>query len=215
MLTNFLKKFFHYFGIEIKRVGKKPRYIQKMFDKAKEVEGDVVECGVGKMSTFRILADILQNSKSDKKLWGFDSFEGFPEPSIEDVSPRGVYKGEWKHLEAEDAAKFLVVLGFKKRWVDSHIIIVKGFFKDTLPQSKISKISFLHLDVDLYESYKICLKHLFPKVSEGGVVLFDEYEGPKEEFKFPGAKKAIDEYFKNTKYKPIKDKSSGKYFLVK
>lgn len=65
--------------------------------------------------------------------------------------------------------------------------------------------------MDLYQSYKTCLEHLFPKVVSGGIVLFDEYDTPN----WPGAKKAIDEYFKGTSYRPQKDAESGKYFLIK
>jgi len=186
-----------------------------MFEQTAKLDGDIIECGIGKMGTFQILAELLLEEDSAKKLWGFDSFEGFPKPTSEDLSVRNPQKGEWKNINAEDVAKFLLILGFKKRWIDSHIKIIKGFFQDTLPNNNISKISFLHLDVDLYDSYKICLQYLFPKVVEGGVILFDEYANKKENLKFPGAKKAIDEYFQGTKYNLQRDKSTGKYFLIK
>lgn len=211
-----IKKILYYFGFDIRRIRKR-LHIQKVFGKISELEGDIVECGVGQMGTFQIIASLLQLQKenSERKLWGFDSFEGFPEPSAEDISPRNPQKGELKYIEAEDVAKFLLILGFKKAWVDSNIKIVKGFFQDTLPNNNISKIAFLHLDVDLYDSYKTCLRYLFPKVVEGGVVLFDEYANADENHKFPGAKKAIDEYFSGTKYKLSRDRLTGKYFLIK
>lgn len=214
-LRKSIKNFFYRLGFKVSRPGKRYFYMQKMFNRVANLDGDIVECGVGKMHTFQMLAEFLQEQGSTKKLWGFDSFEGFPEPTPEDSSPRNSQKGEWKYINEEDVAKFLLILGFKRQWIDSHIKIVKGFFQYTLPKSNISKISFLHLDVDLYDSYKTCLQYLFPKVVEGGVVLFDEYANKNENLKFPGAKKAIDEYFSGTKYKLSRDQSTGKYFLIK
>ncbi|MDZ4285628.1 MAG: TylF/MycF/NovP-related O-methyltransferase, partial [Candidatus Sungbacteria bacterium] len=135
-----------------------------MFDKVAGIEGDIVECGVGHAHTFHILALLLQEEGTERKLWGFDSFEGFPEPSIEDASPRNPQKGEWQCMNAQDVVKFLFMLGFREKWIDSHIKIVKGFFRDTLASNTIGRIAMLHLDVDIYGSYKTCLQYLFPKV---------------------------------------------------
>ena len=202
-------------GFKITRPRKKYLYLEKMFEKVTDLEGDIVECGIGKGASFLKLATFLQQSGSARKLWGFDSFEGFPEPSPEDRSPRNTRKGEFDYINAGDVAKLLFMLGFKRQWIESHIKIVKGFFEDTLPSNTISKIALLHLDVDLYDSYKTCLQYLFPKVVKGGVVLFDEYANKKENLYFPGAKKAIDEYFHGTKQKLSRSTISGKYFLIK
>lgn len=127
-LKKLIKKFFYYLGFDIRHVEKRHFYMQKMFDKISGLEGDIVECGVGKMGTFQIFASLLQNENSQRKLWGFDSFEGFPEPSAEDHSPKNPQKGEWNYIDADDVAKFLIILGFKKSWIDSNVKIVKGFF---------------------------------------------------------------------------------------
>ena len=46
------------------------------------------------------------------------------------------------------------------------------------------------MDVDIYEPTVIILKHLWPRVVKGGVLLLDDYGN------FPGETKAVDEYFK-------------------
>lgn len=189
--------------------------MRRLLKKVDGIEGSVVECGVGKMDTFKHLAIFLREQHSDRMLVGFDSFEGFPEPTVEDVSFRNPQKGEWKFIDAPDVQKFLRISGFSEEWITDHIKIVKGFFQDTLPFASEDKIAFLHLDVDLYDSYKTCLEYFFPKVSEGGVLLFDEYDNNNESERFPGAKKAIDEYFKDTPYVVSRDWFSGKYYLVK
>ncbi len=186
-------------------------YLHAVYEKIKGVQGDVVECGIGYSETFQILSCLVSKDVVPRTLWGFDSFEGFPEPTKEDTSARNPKKGEWKVLSVPQLYTILGRLRLDKSFIDSRVKIVKGFFDDTLPKTNVPPIAFLHLDVDLYASYKTCLRELFPKVAEGGVVLFDEYDSPS----FPGAKKAIDEYFKGTAYRLQKDADTGKYFLIK
>ena len=50
----------------------------------------------------------------------------------------------------------------------------------------------IHADADLYSSTKYLLEHLWPRLSVGGVVVFDEYDNTAE---WPGEKLAADEYF--------------------
>jgi hypothetical protein len=189
-------------------------YLKRMMDKVVNIKGDVVECGVGKGRTFQMLA--ILSGAQNKPLWGFDSFEGFPEPTPEDQSSRNPQKGEWKHIAFKDVYDGLHTLKLSPEYL-SKIKVIKGFFDESLPKeiNDINKISLLHLDVDLYQSYKVCLKYLFPKVATGGVILFDEYANAAEVEKFPGAKKAIDEYFAGTNDKIERDQIFGKYFLVK
>ena len=61
--------------------------------------------------------------------------------------------------------------------------------------NKQIRISLLHIDVDLYDATKVSLENLFPCVVKGGIVILDDYGA------FPGANKAIEEYFKDKKYK--------------
>ena len=94
----------------------------------------------------------------------------------------------------------------------SKISLVKGFFEDTLPTYK-HPIALLNLDVDLYQSYQTCLKRLYPLLSPGGIVAFDEYH--REGDQFPGAPKAIDEFFQDQPVAFVKDTLYGKYYVVK
>lgn len=187
-------------------------YFYERYTAIEDREGDIVECGIGYSRTFQILACLLKwENNPHRKLYGFDSFEGFPEPHPEDRSARNPKKGEWKVLTPNQLFRILELLRLDKEFIENQVRIEKGFFEDTLSLTTIEKIALLHLDVDLYQSYKMCLEQLFPKVVKGGVVLFDEYDSPN----WPGAKKAIDECFKHTSYRPQKDMKSGKYFLFK
>lgn len=181
----------------------------RMRDLIDGVGGDVVECGVGKARSFQMLAFLFENSS--RKLFGFDSFQGFPEPSIEDESVRNPQKGEWNLLTPNRVREILSLAGVGESFIEK-TELVSGFFEDTLVENKLEKIALLHLDVDLYDSYRACLKYLYFKVSPGGVIVFDEYE---DEIKWPGAKKAIDEFLQENRFQVKKDDVVNKYYLIK
>ncbi len=190
-------------------------YFKRMFGRVEGIGGDVVECGVGKAKSFQMLALLAYEEGMGRRLWGFDSFEGYPEVSPEDESPRNLRKGDWKAIEAEDVPPILRGAGLSQEFLDRHVTVVKGFFEDALAKTPIERIALLHLDVNLYRSYNTCLEEFFPKVAPGGIVMFDEYMNKDEAVKCPGAKKAIDEFFAGTPHRIQRDPHYGKYFLVK
>lgn len=152
-------------------------YFYDLFNQISHLEGDIVECGVGWGRSLFMLcmgADLFENKR---KLFAFDSFEGFPEPSKEDEPEKyGIKKG--RYATSEIAVKqYLINSGITQDFIDHRIVFKKGFFNETLKQYTRKKIALLHLDVDLYQSYKDCLDILYPKVAEGGIIAFDEYRG--------------------------------------
>ena len=74
---------------------------------------------------------------------------------------------------------------------------------------KVNKISFLNIDLDLYEPTKISLECLWPKVVDHGIALIDFHDGVST-----GAEKATIDYFKETKYE-LKVLPTGKCMVVK
>ena len=191
-------------------------YFARLFELIKNTPGDIVECGSGTGRTFLMLAYNISSEKSphsvSRKLWGFDSFQGFPEPSKEDIPPRGPEKGEWSHASMDEVRRRLVVSGvIPNNFIEERVEIVQGFFNETLKNFPERPIALLHIDADLYQSYKDALTILFPKVAGGVVVTFDEYGSRK----WPGATQAVDEYFRNTKYRVERDELSQKYFVIK
>ena len=61
--------------------------------------------------------------------------------------------------------------------------------EDTLPAAAPDTIALLRLDTDWYESTAHELRHLYPRLSRGGILLVDDYGH------WSGARKAVDEYF--------------------
>jgi hypothetical protein len=191
---------------------KKLDYFSNLFEKLKGSEGSIVECGVGLGVTFLILAFLVQKEGKKRKLWGFDSFAGFPEPSSEDMkTARQPKKGDWSGISSADIEEILRHAGADEEFLKNDVRLVKGFFEDSLAAYDGKPIALLHIDADLYSSYKVVLDKLFSKVVKGGLVLFDEYKDPK----WLGATQAIEEFFKADISEFIEDKITGKYYFIK
>jgi hypothetical protein len=190
-------------------------YLNRMFDLVRDMEGDVVECGVGRGNSFIMFAFLIQDEMRGRKLWGFDSFEGFQEPDEKDQSIRRAKRGDYGDTSIVALQTLLHNSGLSKEFVKSQITIVGGFFEESLSKYRGEKVALLHIDADLYDSYTQVLETLYPKVTRGGVVMFDEYMGTSENLKWPGAQKAIDEFFKYRQEKPRRDNTSGKYYIIK
>jgi hypothetical protein len=187
-------------------------FLNNIFNKILNTDGSIVECGIGYGKSFLIFSELIKSNKVDKNLWGFDSFEGFPEPSDFDKSSRNPQKGEWGKSSLKLIKNLLKNIEENDSYL-KNINIVKGFIDETLPKYKnnICSIALLHLDLDLYDSYKTALENLWEIVTKGGVVIFDEYRHPK----WPGATMAIDQFFKNKGQVIIKDNQSNRHYLIK
>lgn len=196
-------------GVEIVRVAtakERPRplgrvralrlaYLYDLMRQVKSVDGDIVECGVGygrSLFAFCILDDVFAK---DRRIYAFDSFEGFPEPTSEDEPERtGVEAGRYA-VDENTVKRFLINSGVTSGFIRERVTFVKGFFADTVHDYAGRDIALLHLDCDLYQSYKDCLTALYPRVAVGGIVAFDEYQSTG---RYRGARQAIDEYFGGT-----------------
>jgi len=187
-------------------------YFYNLFKLTEDVPGDVVECGVGHGRSFLMLSDIIRITASSKNIWGFDSFEGFPATTTEDASIRNAKEGQYA-VDVKTIWKRLYTYLNDDVFIRQRVTLIKGYFEETLDNNKLEQISLLNLDVDLYQSYKVCLEKLYPKISSGGIITFDEYL--RESIFLPGAMKAIDEFFIDKKDQFIKDKTYGKYYVIK
>ena len=149
-------------------------------------EGDIVELGCYKADTSILFQKLLQQKSPDRKLWLYDSFAGLPDKAPEDASAAGdqFKKGELFVTKKE------VVTKFKKAGLKVPII-KKNFFEDLDPEVDFpEKISFAFLDGDLYQSIKISLKLVAPKIAKNGIIAIHDYNNPE----LPGAAKAVDEF---------------------
>ena len=137
----------------------------------------------------------------DKKIYGFDTFEGMVEPKEIDIDYRNIPASEMYSLFKSDGEKSNLARcsldETNKNIIETvpknNIKLIKGRVENTLLEEKNlpEKISILRLDTDWYESTKIELEILYPKLMSGGFLIIDDYGH------FKGCRKAVDEYFKD------------------
>jgi predicted O-methyltransferase YrrM len=184
-------------------VGQQIRIFRLLYllDRTKGMPEPIAECGVGSGYSMAYLLDYLNKSGDGRRYFGFDTFEGFPYIHQEDlvnlpehrkkVSVVGRYREfDYKHISR--LARHIDRKGLHQ--------LVRGRFDETIPKLPSDvRFSVAFLDCDLYESYRSCLNAIYPRVVPGGYLLFDEYE---ETVHWPGARKAIDEFFADKPEKP-------------
>jgi hypothetical protein len=186
-------------------------YVSRRFESVKDMEGAIVECGVGYGRTMLYFSYLISQSKKERVIWGFDSFAGFPDPTKNDDSLRKPKKGDWGDTSIKRILSQINRAGIPTDFTSKHIKLIPGFFPSTFSHYDKGPIAILHADVDLYQSYVDVLDFFYPYVQKGGVIMFDEY---KEE-KWPGATEAIDEFCKRTGETLQHDADAGKYYMVK
>ena len=134
---------------------------------------------------------------SDRHLYLYDTFEGMVKPTDEDVSYKGIKasskfqkrrihdgSSHWCHASLDDVRAAMNSTGYDP--ANTHFI--QGKVEETLPGEAPERIAVLRLDTDWYESTLHELVHLYPRLSEGGVIIIDDYGD------WLGAKKAVDQY---------------------
>jgi O-methyltransferase len=162
--------------------------LYRLLLQAINVSGDVWECGVYKGGTAAMIAAILRDRSPSKKLYLFDTFEGMPETDQE----RDLHKsGDFSDTTAEAVATYV--------GCDDLCVVRKGFIPATFAGLESASIAFAHIDVDIYRSILDCLSFIWPRLSVGGFVIFDDYGHPS----CPGARTAVDEFFLDQRCVPL------------
>lgn len=156
---------------------------------ALRVPGDFVETGLFTGGSASVMIGVLASFDScNRTFYGFDSFQGFPDPSDEDhagISNHGT-RGQFIAKRSEFEAN-LASVGINVN--DTRLIrISQGWFNDTCPTAPIETISFLRMDGDLFVSTWDALAALYPKVSPGGLIYVDDVGS------FNGCRHAVNKY---------------------
>ena len=150
----------------------------------RNVDGVIVECGTARGGSAALLGLAARDSGVERPLWIFDTFEGIPAPTVADpdydraLPFTGHFRGDIR-----DVSALMERLGLA-----STARLVKGRFEETIPATTLGPIAVLHIDGDWYQSVKVCLDHLYDRVSHGGIIQIDDYGH------WQGARKAVDEF---------------------
>ena len=122
-------------------------------------DGILVELGVFQGTSANLISEALHNRKRFDTVYGFDCFSGLPE--------------DWRELTKGTFSVDSLPA------VRSNVRLIDGLFSDTLPEfckeKKGQKISFLHMDADLYSSTMTGFKELHHMFVPGTIIAFDEF----------------------------------------
>jgi hypothetical protein len=146
----------------------------------KNIQGAVAEGGVFQGEFAREINRVFSN----KKLYLFDTFEGFDEKDLATENKNDYSSFGAKHLDMTS-----VELVLKKLPYPAMCDIRKGYFPETT-QGVADQFCFVNLDFDLYDPILAGLEFFYPRMVSGGIILVHDFFNPD----FRGVKAAISEF---------------------
>ena len=147
---------------------------------ASKLDGDFVECGVGKGILSKTIVTYLNFEKINKFFYLFDTYEGIPLKQGKNHAERGMMN-------------FLNTIHFQGNYYDkvcktfsnySNVKIIKGMIPDSLRNISINKVSYLSMDMNNAFAEMEAIKFFWDKIVNYGIVLLDDYathDGFKEQ----------------------------------
>ena len=187
-----------------------------------DIPGNILECGVAGgdfLFSMAHFSSIYEPHHYTRKVVGFDTFEGFTEPSEQDLTSSaqhmqlgGLSYNSYEYLN--EAIK----LYDENRMIGnvSKVSLHKGDISDTLPKYLVdhpsSIISLLHLDLDFYAPTKKVLHLAIDRMPKGAIVVFDEINHDD----YPGETVAVMEELgiKNINLNRVQEASMAGYWRV-
>jgi hypothetical protein len=184
-----------------------PRYVRRqqlkrflamyeLFKLALHVKGSVVECGVFRgfgLMTWAKLSAILEPENLTRRIYGFDSFDGFPSLSMHDHNAHTqTHVGDLR-ASAFDELSALIKQFDHDRFLGhiAKVQLIGGDICQTAPQFAAEHphllVSLLFIDCDVYEPTRAALRTFLPRMPKGAVLAFDELDNPQ----WPGETLAV------------------------
>jgi O-methyltransferase len=140
----------------------------KILETPPTVAGAIVECGTWKGGSAANLSLVCEIT--GRRLLIFDSFEGLPRGESGDREARHYHSGDYCGTLDE------VKANIARYGALECCEFIKGWFKDTLPRLDVP-VLLAFLDVDLEASLDICVRCIWPNLTERGYLFIDECVG--------------------------------------
>jgi O-methyltransferase len=128
------------------------------------IAGDFLEVGVWRGGTGCLLAECAR--QSGKRAFLADTFRGVVKAGVNDTRYSGGEHADTSERLVRDLAASLHL---------NNIHILTGIFPDDTGSQAPDRIALLHCDVDVYSSAKSVVEWALPRLSTGGVIVFDDY----------------------------------------
>jgi hypothetical protein len=153
------------------------------YKKTLGIAGHIADVGAfrGAVSLFFAKLSLLYEPHSITQVHGFDVFEL--------AEPTKGGKG-YTFTETHERVKDLIAVQGLQRYALMHQLDVcyelKGFFE----QHPHLQFRLIFLDIGLYETVSACLREFWPRLTPGGIVVFDQYNNEVA----PGETKAVKDF---------------------
>jgi hypothetical protein len=170
------------------------------------IPGDLSECGVWRGGSCMLMAHgLMRRRDRDRRIYLFDTYEGHPRPNpdldvdlwgnraFDEWQRRKDSDSEWGAVSVDEVRGNLLSTGYPA----DRLVFVKGMVEETIPTNQPDRLALLRLDTDWHDSTATALRHLYPRLSDGGVLIIDDYGH------YRGQRQAVDEYFASIGEKPL------------
>jgi O-methyltransferase len=140
---------------------------QLTLESGKLATGDIIEVGVWRGGTGCLIARQAQNAKLSATVYLCATFSGVVKAGSSDRHYTG---GEHSDTSTGRVLDLAASLGL------GNVRLLEGVFPDeTGHEVELQSFRLCHIDVDVYESGREVLGWLWPRVVQGGIVVFDDY----------------------------------------
>ena len=159
-------------------------FLNEIYQRILNVHGVIFEFGVRwgrNLATLEGLRGIYEPYNHNRKIFGFDTFEGFPSVHEKDGSGEIIRKGSYSVTSNYEAFLDSVLSCHERESPISQIKkfeLKKGDATEELEKFLTSRpetiVSFAYFDFDIYEPTKRCLELVRHHLTKGSVIGFDE-----------------------------------------
>lgn len=170
--------------------------LYELFKLAMPVKGSIVECGVLRgfgLMTWAHLSAVMEPANLMRRIYGFDSFDGFPAVGPLDANALKTPRPGELRADSYDELQRLIEIYDQDRFIGhvEKVRLIKGDLVETVPrfveETPHLVVSLLFLDVDLFEPTRTALQHFVPRMPKGAILVFDELDNPI----WPGETRAL------------------------
>lgn len=180
------------FGVDYVRVSTVEMLSKEIIEK--NIEGSIAELGVYKGHFTKLLSSLF----TKRRLYLFDTFEGFKDTDVATEKQMGFSKAKQGHLGDTN-----IEIVLEKIQPEQEVVVKKGYFPETTKDLQDEKFAFVSIDVDLYKPTYEGLHYFYERLSKGGYILVHDYNFDT----YKGVKEAVRQFSneKNVSYVPLSD----------
>jgi O-methyltransferase len=147
----------------------------------RDIPGSVLEVGVWRGGSGTLMAARMADIQQTDPVYLCDTWEG-----VVKTGPEDIYYHDGKHDDTSKAIVEALVAQMRL----TNVVLLQGVFPDdTAAQLSDDIFRLVHVDVDVYQSAKDVFDWAWPRLSSGGLAVFDDYGFPA----CPGVTRFVDE----------------------